>query len=187
MMQIFFQIERRLSGADKVAFMGIGEEKLSDDGVGPYVISELLEYANDKFLFINAKIDPMSRIDDIVKFKPSHLVVIDTCTFKGEPGTVRLFEREQMRDYAPISTHTVPITIVIDLIAKQLPHLTVFMIGFVPETLEGFTDLKIYKEPELTLDERSQIPDLPFFELHLSKIVKNSADQLVYFLKKSIL
>ncbi len=187
MKQIFIEIERRLSSADKVVFMGIGEEKLSDDGVGPYVISELLEYANEKLLFINAKIDPMSRIDDVVKFRPSHLVLIDTCTFKGERGTVQLFEREKMCDYVPISTHTVPITIVIDLIVKQLPDLKVFMIGFVPESLEGFTDLKLYKENELTLDERSESPDLPFFEFHLTNKIKDSADQLVYFLKKSIL
>ena len=32
----------RLSGVKSIVFMGIGEEKLSDDGVGPYIISELL-------------------------------------------------------------------------------------------------------------------------------------------------
>ena len=80
----------RLKGANKVVFMGIGEEKLSDDGVGPYIISELLKYTNEKFLFINANIDPMSRIDQIVEFNPSHLVILDTCTYNGPPGTVAI-------------------------------------------------------------------------------------------------
>ena len=36
-----------IEDAKKVVFMGIGEEKLSDDGVGPYIISELLSYSNE--------------------------------------------------------------------------------------------------------------------------------------------
>ena len=58
MREMFERLFSKLEGAKKVVFMGIGEEKLSDDGVGPYIISELLSYSNEKFLFINAGVTP---------------------------------------------------------------------------------------------------------------------------------
>ena len=176
----------RFIGVKNLVFMGIGEEKLSDDGLGPYIISELLEYSNEKVLFINAGTDAMARVDDIVNFNPSILIIIDTCTLNKPPGTVAILEREIIKEYVPISTHTIPVHIVIDLIVEKLPELNVFMIGFVPESLEGYNELKLYKQDELTLEERSDNIDLPFFELNLTKTLKTEADKLIEIIKKLI-
>ncbi|MFX0010111.1 MAG: hydrogenase maturation protease [Candidatus Hermodarchaeota archaeon] len=177
----------RLSGVNRIVFMGIGEEKLSDDGVGPYIISELLAWSkDDQFLFINAGTDPMARVDDIVNFNPEYLILIDTCTLNKPPGTISILERESIKEYVPISTHTIPVHIVIDLIVEKLPGLNVFMIGFVPESLEGFKDLKLYKEGTLSLEERSNNIELPFFEINLTKTVKDEADKLIKIIKKLI-
>ncbi|MHA1436859.1 MAG: hydrogenase maturation protease [Promethearchaeota archaeon] len=186
MKELFEKLLERLINANKVVFMGIGEEKLTDDAVGVYIVTELLDYSNERFLFINAGIDPMSRIDDVVSYNPSHLVIIDTCSMNSEPGTVAIIERENIFEYIPISTHTIPIHIVIDLLIEKLPKLQSFMIGIVPESLEGFTKLKLYKENEFTLEERSKNIDLPFFELNLTPTIKNVADQLVRILIKLI-
>jgi len=176
----------KLNRADKIVFMGIGEEKLTDDGVGPYIISELLDYSNEKFLFINAGIDPMNRIDEIVEFQASHLVVLDTCTLNKPPGTVSIIERENIKEYVPISSHTISIHIVLDLLIEKLPILQVFMIGFVPESLEGFTELNFYKANKYSLEERNENKDLPFFEFHLTETIKKSADQVIKIIKRVI-
>ncbi|NHJ20843.1 MAG: hydrogenase maturation protease [Candidatus Lokiarchaeota archaeon] len=177
----------RLSGVDRIVFMGIGEEKLSDDGVGPYIISELLPWAdNEKFLFLNAGTDPMARVDDVVNFNPEYLILIDTCTLNKPPGTISILERESIKEYVPISTHTIPVHIVIDLIVEKLSELNVFMIGFVPESLEGFKDLKLYKEETISLEERSNNIELPFFEINLTKTIKDEADKLIKVIKKLI-
>jgi len=186
MENLYESLLNRLNGVKSLVFMGIGEEKLSDDGLGPYIISELLEYSNEKVLFINAGTDPMARIDDVVNFRPSHLILIDTCTLNKPPGTVTILERENIKEYVPISTHTIPVHIVIDLIVEKLPELNVFMIGFVPESLEGFVELKLYKEDVLTLEDRSDNVDLPFFELNLTKTLKTEADKLIEIIKKLI-
>ena len=180
------KITDQLKNVTKTVFMGLGEEKLSDDGVGPYIISELLSYSNDKIRFINAGIDPMSRIDDVVNFNPSHLVIIDTCTLNDVPGTIAILNRDNICDYVPISTHTIPIHIVIDLIIAQLPKLKIFMIGIVPESLDGFTELKLYKKDEITLEERAQNEDIPFFDFHLSITIKAVADKLIQLIKTII-
>jgi len=176
----------RLKGANKTVFMGIGEEKMSDDGVGPYIISELLEFSDEKFLFMNAGIDPVSRIDEVIEFHPSHLVILDTCTFKGPPGTVALIERENIAEYVPISTHTLPIHVVIDLIIEKLHELSIFMIGIVPESLEGFKELILFKENEYSIDDRSENIDLPFFNIQLTDTIKNVANEMIIIIKELI-
>ena len=186
MNEFYEKLLSKLNKAKKIVFMGIGEEKLTDDGVGPYIISELLSYSNDQFLFINAGIDPMARIDEVIDFFPSHLVIIDTCTLNKPPGTVSLISREIICDSVPISTHTIPIHIVVDLILEKLPNLTVFMIGFVPESLEGFTELKQFKQDELSLDDLSENIDYPFFEIRLTNTIKKVADQVIEVIKKLI-
>ncbi|NVM44671.1 MAG: hydrogenase maturation protease [Candidatus Lokiarchaeota archaeon] len=187
MEDLYSSLQNRLNNVQSIVFMGIGEEKLSDDGVGPYIISELLPYSdNEKVLFINAGTDPMARIDDVINFKPEYLILIDTCTVNKPPGTITILERDVIKEYVPISTHTIPVHIVIDLIIEKLPVLNVFMIGFVPESLEGFKDLKLYKEDSLTLEERSDNIDLPFFEINLTRTLKIEADKLIEIIKKLV-
>ncbi|MFX1378383.1 MAG: hydrogenase maturation protease [Promethearchaeota archaeon] len=184
MYELLKKLLLKLNNAVKIAFIGIGEEKLSDDGVGPYIISELLNYSNERYLFINAGVDPMSRIDRILEFRPSHLVLLDTCTLSRPPGTVAIIERENIKESTSISSHTIPIHIVIDLIIGKLPNLKVFMIGIVPKSLNGFSELVFYKESKYSLEERSESEDLPFFEFNLTDKVQEVADQIVKIIKE---
>lgn len=186
MKELYEKILSKLHEARKIVFMGIGEEKLTDDGVGPYIISELLSCSNNNIIFINAGIDPMARIDEIIDFSPTHLVILDTCTLNEPPGTVALIEREMISNSVPISTHTIPIHIVIDLILERLPDLNVFMIGFVPESLEGFKDLKLFKGDEINFDDLGDNIDLPFFEINLTKKIQQVALQVIKIIKRLV-
>jgi hydrogenase maturation protease len=187
MKELQSKLLKKLQNARKLVFIGIGEEKLSDDGVGPYIISELLRNSNEKFLFINAGIDPMSRIEEVIEFQPSHLILLDTCNLSKPPGTVAIIERENIQESVPISSHTIPIHIVIDLLVERLADLKVFMIGIVPESLEGFSELNLYREHEFSLEERSEHEDLPFFEIHLTDTIQNVADQIIEIIKEIML
>ena len=178
---------KRLKNHSRIVFMGVGEEKLSDDGVGPYIVSELLSYSDECFLFINGATDPMLRMDEVIQFNPSHLVLIDTCTLNAEPGTVALIERENIKELVPISSHTIPLNIVIDLMIEELPRLDVFMIGIVPESLEGFVELRQYKQGELSLEDLNENVDLPFFEINLTPKIEKVAHKIIELIKSSIL
>ena len=183
MKEILEKLLDRLNSAEKIVFMGIGEEKLTDDAFGPYIISELLNYSNERFLFINAGIVPMSRIEEVVDFQATHLVLLDTCTLEKPPGTIAIIERENIQDYVPISSHTIPLNIIIDLLLDKSPDLTVFMIGVVPESLEGFTELSLYKEDEIPLEQRNENIDLPFFKINLTSTIQIVADHIIEIIK----
>jgi hydrogenase maturation protease HycI len=184
--ELYQKLYNKLNTSSKIVFMGIGEEKLTDDGVGPYIISELLNYSNQNYLFINAGTDPMARIDDIVNFDPSHLIIFDTCTLNEEPGTVAIIERKNIGEYVPISTHTIPIHIVIDLIIQKIPGIEIFMIGFVPKNLDGFKELKIHEKRRRALIEMEENIEIPFFQINLSETIQKAADQVINIIKKLI-
>lgn len=184
MKELLEKLLDRLKGAGKVVFMGIGEEKLTDDGFGPYVISELLSLNNEKFRFINAAVDPMTRMDEIIDFNPSHLVLLDTCTLNATPGTVAILERENIKDYVPISSHSIPCFIIVDLIIEKMPELQAFMIGVVPESLEGFTELFLYQKNNILMNELNESEDLPFFNIQLTDTIKKVADDIIQLIKE---
>ncbi|MBD3254798.1 MAG: hydrogenase maturation protease [Candidatus Lokiarchaeota archaeon] len=184
--EIFQKLWNRLQNADRIVFVGIGEEKMSDDGVGPYIISNFLDLDVENVRFINANIDPMARVDEIINFHPSHLVILDTCDLKADPGTVSILEREHMQDHVPISSHTIPIHIVIDLIVQKLPDVDVFMIGFVPQSLEGFETLRLYKSDEYSIDDKNENENLPFFDFQLTPVIQNVADQMIEIIKELV-
>lgn len=186
MKELLDRLLERLDNAKRVVFLGLGEVKMTDDGVGVYVATELLDKSDDNVLVMNAGVDPMARMDEIVDFNPSHLIIIDTCTLNQEPGTVSIIERKNMADLVPISTHTVPIHVIIDLLVEKIPDLDVFMLGIVPKSLDGIYDLDQYKENELTIDEINADKDLPFFSIELTDIIQDTADRLIRMINKLI-
>ncbi|UCC18397.1 MAG: hypothetical protein JSV62_09795, partial [Promethearchaeota archaeon] len=72
----------------------------------------------------------------------------------------------------------------VDLLVEKLGDLDVFMIGIVPESLEGFSELNLYKEDEFSLEERSEHEDLPFFEFNLTETIQKIADQIIEIIKE---
>ncbi len=184
MEDLFNKLKKRLKNAERIVFIGIGEVKMTDDAVGPYIITELLDKKNERFLFINAGIDPLARIDQIIGFKPSHIIILDTCTLNKEPGTVAIIERENMTDLVPISTHTIPIHIVIDYIIEKIPNVDIFMLGFVPESIDGFTILKMYGEGKYSIQELNENEDLPFFGFQLTPTLKKTAKRVIEIIEQ---
>ena len=93
------KLTERLDGASKIVIVGIGEEKLCDDGVGPFIITQLIIENNEKIKFINGRTTPDERMSDIIDFNPSHVILIDTCTLNKPPGTIAILEEENILNY----------------------------------------------------------------------------------------
>ncbi len=73
---------------------------------------------------------PENYIQPIIKKAPRNLLLIDAIDFGAEPGTIKIFQAEQLNSLV-ISTHTLSPRLFIDII-RQSVKLDVYCIGIQP-------------------------------------------------------
>ena len=132
--------------------MGIGNILKGDDAVGP-LVCERLKNENISAYVIDAATVPENYIQTIIKKAPHNLIVIDAISFDAVPGTIRVFQTEQL-DSMVISTHTLSPRIFVDMIRQSI-ELNIMFIGIQPEQTQlGST---VSKQVSRAIEELSQI------------------------------
>jgi hydrogenase 3 maturation protease len=114
--------------------LGIGNDLLGDDGVGPYIAKALLD---SDWTVINAGIVPENFIRPVRERRPERIVIVDAVHMGLLPGSIRIIPHDSIRDYG-IGTHQLPLTFFIEQCA---PHSHVTFIGIEPGCLDPDTPL----------------------------------------------
>jgi hydrogenase 3 maturation protease len=113
----------------KTIILGIGNILKGDDALGP-MICERLKAEKISAEVIDASTVPENYIQTIIKKSPQNLLIMDAIDCAAEPGTVKIFETEDLNSLV-ISTHTLSPRIFIDMIRKSI-ELNVYIIGVQP-------------------------------------------------------
>jgi hydrogenase maturation protease len=169
-----------LEKAPKLLILGIGENRMGDDGAGQY-LAFYLDQAIDisKIKIINGGIVPEENLDEIVAFQPDIMLLIDTIQGNRLPGEFDIYEDKQMMNYLPISSHSLPLPILIDRCKRQIPDLKVKLLGIEPYSLEFLDRYVLFKEEEYSLDDKEQNTNIPFYAFNLSENMEKICNQLV--------
>jgi hydrogenase 3 maturation protease len=119
-----------------VALLGVGSELRGDDAVGMHVAEMLRsrERAHPRLKVHLCSTAPESATGPIRSQKPSHLIVVDAVALGATPGEVALLERSDI-DGVTFSTHTLPLSVVLDFIGHDNPTLDAFVIAVQAEQL----------------------------------------------------
>ena len=121
-----------LKDYEKLIIMGVGNELRYDDGVGPFIISNLNKYdLPDDVLLINAQTVPENFTGKLRIEKPSHIIIIDACLMGLTPGEFKIVNEDEFANIG-ISTHSMSLSYFI----KFLNNDNVLFIGIEPESLE---------------------------------------------------
>ena len=185
-MSLYSELKTRLVKG-KVAVLGVGDVKMCDDGVGPYVAStlhELLPPLNNVKLINGSTVPEMYR-EEIVAFQPAHLVIIDAADMKSEPGTVKIVEKESMRGFLPTSSHMLPMTLVVDWIQNELPDVDVLLLAIQPASIHQVEeDLELAGDGDAFFDAVEEDPLKPFFRFSFTPKVDVGVKNVVQTLSK---
>jgi hydrogenase 3 maturation protease len=126
------ELKKWLSGAKRVVVAGIGNPIRMDDFVGVKIVQDLREKVSDKVLLIECETVPESSIQEIVDFKPTHVLLIDSAILDLKPGKARLTDCEQLTNFQSISTHDLPLRIFCEYVSKMTGARIVLLL-IVPE------------------------------------------------------
>lgn len=149
-----------LEGLRRLAVLGIGNELYGDDGAGVALARLLAQsgIAPGMMQAFEAGPAPENFTGSLRKFMPSHVLMVDAANLGLEPGSIRVIDPAQITG-AGFSTHTLPLHILADYIARE--GCRVVMLGIQPRDLsfgEGLssevssavTQLKNYLKDLLT-------------------------------------
>jgi len=118
MKQIIEQIKS--CPAEKVLFLGIGNEARGDDGAGPYFISVLAaRSARHKYKFLDCGTLPENFTGKIKALSPELIIFVDAANFGGKKGEIRELAMKEI-DGVSASPHHLPLTVVAKFLSSEM-------------------------------------------------------------------
>lgn len=130
-----------LKGAASIVLAGIGNSIRRDDFVGVKIAVDLVGKVSDTMHLIECETVPESFVDEIVEIRPTHVLLIDAAVLGLKPGTVHLYDAEEVMNVPTISTHTLPLRVFCDYV-KELTGARIALLLIEPKNVdfgEGLT------------------------------------------------
>lgn len=108
-----------LSGAGRVTVVGVGNTMRRDDAVGVEIVKLLQGKVSPSVLLLEAETMPEDYMDQIVDFRPSHVLVLDSGLIEEKPGNAKLLApTENMK--AAVSSHMLPLQVFCVYLEKSI-------------------------------------------------------------------
>ena len=109
-----YDVEKELRewfrGAGRVVVVGVGNPIRMDDFVGVKIVRDLRGKVDaDRVMLIEAETIPENHMQEIIDYKPTHILIIDAAIIGLKPAESRLISPEQLMNYPAFSTHILPL------------------------------------------------------------------------------
>jgi len=126
-------LKQKLNSAKKIAVLCVGSELRADDGAGLLVADELKKIKNSKLKVFFGSTAPENFTGEIIKYKPSHIIIVDCVDIDVKPGSVVIIPPDEVSGVS-FSTHMLPVKMMIDYLFASL-QCEIIIIGIQPKTL----------------------------------------------------
>ncbi len=111
-----------LSG--RVVIACVGNEMCGDDGIGPFIAGLLA--ASERVKVVDCGETPENFLGVIAGFSPEKVVIIDAAHFGGEPGEIRMIDKDSIEG-GGFSTHDAILTLFANFIEEESGAKTYFL------------------------------------------------------------
>ena len=130
------QLKDFLGDFEKLIILGVGNELKSDDGVGPFIVKNMMaeNIESDRLLLINAETVPENFTGKIRKENPSHVIIVDACLMGCQPGDIKIVDKDDFTNIG-ISTHSMSLSYFVKYLEKDTDFKIIF-VGIEPETMD---------------------------------------------------
>ena len=111
-------LKKWLNNSKKVVIAGIGNPIRNDDYIGVKIVHELKNKVPSRVQIYECETVPESFLEPIIELNPTHVLLIDAAILGLKPGTIRLINPEQIINFSPITSHTLPLRVFCEFIKK---------------------------------------------------------------------
>jgi hydrogenase 3 maturation protease len=125
------RLQKRLTGARRIAVVGIGDEFLPIDRLGMIAAREIEKARIPGISVFFAGTMPESITGPLRAFHPDHVLMIDAADMGSPPGTVAIIQPGRIQA-SLFSTHALPLSAVMEFIKKDIKT-KVSLVGIQPE------------------------------------------------------
>ena len=134
------ELKNRLKTAKKIAVLGIGSEFRGDDAAGVFVAQAIEDRKKKRSAKIQLRsfigsTAPENITGEVIRFKPTHLIMVDTADIGQKPGMILLLNSEDVGAGVSFSTHKLPAKILMDYFTKSL-KCSIMLIGIQPKNMK---------------------------------------------------
>ncbi len=127
-------LKNKFKDAKRIAVLGIGSSLRSDDAAGLLVAEELKKIRNSKLKVFFGSTAPENLTGEIIKYGPSHIIIIDSVDMDQKPGSILLADPQEV-DGISFYSHMLPIKMTIDYLLESI-KCEIIIIGIQPKSLE---------------------------------------------------
>ena len=123
-----------ITGANKIAILGIGNDLRSDDGLGPYSIDD------PRVMIENVGSVPEGFARPLAEFGAERVIMVDAADMMKPPGHIELVTKERIGGIN-ISTHSMPLSFLMMYLEQETGGKTI-LLGIQPKSIqfgEGLT------------------------------------------------
>jgi hydrogenase 3 maturation protease len=128
-----------ISGAKKIAILGIGNELRKDDGLGLFIVDNI-SIENPSLLIENVGSVPEAFTRSLAKFGAERIIMVDAADMQKPPGHIELVTKDRIAGIA-LSTHSMPLSFLMMYLEQETGGRTI-LLGVQPQNIqfgEGMT------------------------------------------------
>jgi hydrogenase 3 maturation protease len=122
-----------LHGYRRLVVAGVGNILKTDDGLGVEIIRRLGPLSKN-VLTVDCGTVPESYLGPIVKFGPSHVLIVDAADIASTPGETRLVQPEEISGLG-LSTHALPLSVFAEYLKNRIGA-DVALLAIQPKTID---------------------------------------------------
>lgn len=97
-------------------------------------LSALTTKNTDDVFLLNTESTPENYTHEIRTLKPSHIIIVDAVEFEADPGEMLIIQKQQI-DTFNVSTHSMPISFIINYIEETIGS-KIMTIGIQPKEMK---------------------------------------------------
>jgi hydrogenase 3 maturation protease len=128
------ELTKFITGANKIAVLGVGNDLRTDDGLGLFIVNRLKHIESSSLLVENVGSVPEAFASNLADFGAERVIMVDAADMLKPSGHIELVTKDRIGGIT-ISTHRMPLSLLMQYLEDSTGAHTI-LLGVQPKSIE---------------------------------------------------